>query len=141
MNLFEYRLWEETRIWLIILVPLLLIFLFINPFISLALLFIIFARLIFVRWIQSSFDKTATQPQESLEEELNEMVTNFKSEIAVWKVNEILKLTEDFPGVFIDCKDENNEYIVTYKNETLYSENIPEMRDWLTTNFKSDENS
>lgn len=141
MNLFEHRLWEETKKWLIILIPLLLIFLFINPLISLVLLFIIFARLIYVKSVRSTFDKAITQSQENTDEKLNKMITNVENQATTWTVNEILKLTKNFPDVFIDFIDEKNEYVVTYRNQTVHFRSIPEMKEWLTVNFKPDKNS
>lgn len=133
MNLLEYHLWGKTKKWLMVLILLLLIFLFINPLISLVLLFVIFVRLIYVRWVKSAFDKSVTKSQGEFEEKLDKMVTNIKNQAATWEMNEILKLTKDFPDVFIDFIDEKNEYVATYRNETAYFHNIPEIREWLTS--------
>jgi len=113
--------------------PLLFVFLFINPLISLVLFFIVLSRLIYLKLANSAFDKFTTQSQRDLKEKLDKMSTNIKNQMANWEVDEILKLTKDFPDVFIDFMDEKNEYIITYRNKTAYFQNIPKMREWLTS--------
>lgn len=59
MNLFEYAMWQKTKIWLLILIPAIVIFLFINPYVSLLLPLVVLGRLWFVAKLESIFEQTA----------------------------------------------------------------------------------
>lgn len=131
MNLLKYRLWKDTKIWLMVIIPLIFVFLFIQAYISLFLLFVIFARLLYVKLVQSAFYKSAREARDESDRKLDEMVVGIKNEIAIFEVEESLKLTKDFPGVYIDFINETNEYIVTYKNKTAHFQNLKNIREWL----------
>ncbi|MBL4644629.1 MAG: hypothetical protein JKX80_02060 [Candidatus Pacebacteria bacterium] len=133
MNLFEYQLWQKTKTWLWIIIPLILVFLFIQPYISLFLLFVVFGRFLYVKWLQSALDKSAEASEEAFHKNLDGLVEDMKSKMAIAKTEEELKIIEDFPDVHLDFVEEKNEYLVTYRNEIAHLKSFQEIRQWLGT--------
>jgi len=85
MNLFEYRLWGKTKMWFIVIAPLIVIFLFIQPYVSLLLLLVMFGRFLYVKFLLSALDKSARKSEEEFQEKLddwNKVIADIKKKIS-----------------------------------------------------------
>ena len=136
MNLFDYHHWERTKMWLIVIVPLIVIFLFIQPFISLFLLFVIFGRLLYVKLLQSSFDKLVRESENEFHKKLDgvvKLVSDTKAEIEIAEADEILALTDDFPNVRINFIETTGEYMVIYEKNIGHFSDFRKIREWLNS--------
>ena len=131
MNLYEYQLWQKTKAWLWILVPLLFVFLFIQPYVSLFLLFLIFGRFLYVKRIHSIFDKSDKVSAEAFDRKWDEFAEDMEKVLETARIEEISKINNAFPEARLDFIKEKNEYLVSYKNGTQHFKSFPEIQQWL----------
>lgn len=136
MNLLEYKIWQRTKILFIFLFPLIVVFLFINSYISLVLFFIVLGRLLVVVKLKSDFEK-ATEDSSVEHDRLiggfEKNIKNIKSKLAKTELDEILALTDNFDGVHIDFIEATNEYIVVYGKQRAYFSDYRKIREWLNS--------
>lgn len=134
MNLFEFHHWERTKIWLALIVPTIIIFLFINPYISLFLFCVVLIRLSYVKVQVSIFNKSADESEKRHHGKIDEWgksLGDWAEKIKTAETDEILDLTNNFPYLYVDFDDSKNEYIINYKNKTVRFQNYQEIRKWL----------
>lgn len=87
MNLFEFRFWQRTKIWMMVIVPLIIIFLFIQPYFSLFLFFVILMRLLYVKFMQSLFNEGVQESEKQFNKKIEKITQDIKQSIKTTRNN------------------------------------------------------
>lgn len=81
MNLLEHDLWRKTKIWLAVSAPIFVVFLFIQPYVALFVLFIVVGRFVYVEFVKLLFEKLAEKSHDEENLRLDEIVNNIRRAI------------------------------------------------------------